>query len=195
MSIEQLLATTVSHSPEFNQALALGRIHSILSALIEHCRTSAGYLCSECFTCELQIRSQGDVFVLSVPADNGVKAELLQAWGRIQGTDVLVAGLISPSPPPLVSEPRRLRSMWTTEPFVTPDPSRPQEPSVSFLSWVIAAPFIVYYTFSICHNIYLKILPIAIMIFEVFFFFCFVEFALLLSLMFCVLFAIFLFSR
>ena len=188
MSTEQLLATAVSHSPDFDQALALGRIHGILSALVRHCRTRASYSYTGCFTCELQIRSQGGAFVPSVLPDNGVKTELLRAWGHIQGTDLLDGVPIAPSPSRFASEPRQVPLMWNTEPFITPDPLRPRgdrDPATYFLSWLVTTPFIIYFTFKLCNNIYLKILPMATWAFEIFFYFYFFGHVLMLSLMLC----------
>jgi len=174
MSMEDLLRTAVSNSPGFDQALALGRIHSILSALIEHCRTRAGYLYTGCFTCELQIRPQGNAFVPPVTPNNEAKAELLRAWQPIQAADVAGgASLVFPSLPPLVSE------------TIAPNASQPRESSAHLLSRAIVAPFALYCAFSVCYNIYLKILPIATLIFQIFFFLHFVAFALVFSLMFC----------
>lgn len=185
MSVEDLLRTTVSNSPDFNQALALGRIHSILSALIEHCRTRAGYLYTGCFTCELQIRSQGNAFVPPVTPNNEAKAELLRAWDLIQATDIPAGALIFPPLPPLVSEPQQLRPMTAAEPFITPNAFQPRESSAYLLSRAIVAPFALYCAFSICYDVYLKILPIATLIFQIFFFFHFVAIALVFSLIFC----------
>ena len=88
MSMEDFLRTTMSNSPGFDQALALGRIHSILSALIEYCRTRAAHLYTGCFTCELQIRSQGNAFVSPVTSNPEAEAELLRVWELVQATDV-----------------------------------------------------------------------------------------------------------
>ena len=87
MSMETLLATTKTHSPDFDPALALGRIHSILSALIQHCRTRAGYLYTGCYTCELQIHSHGDIYVSLAAPNDEAKAELLQAWEPVRAMD------------------------------------------------------------------------------------------------------------
>ena len=191
--MEQLLATTVSHSPDFNQALALGRIHGVLSALIEHCRTSAGRLHTGYLTCELRIRSQGDAFVLSVP-DNGVKEELLLAWARTGGTSHLGGGSLSPPPlvsgpqhlplppPPLVSGPQHLPLLPTTGPHIALDPSQPRELSIHPLLWVVVFPFAVYFAFSIYEKFYSNVLPIATMIFQFVFFLFFVTFSLYLPI-------------
>ena len=182
MSTQQLLATTVSHSPDFDRASALGRIHGVLSAVIEYYWTRAGYQYTGCFTCELQIRSQGGAFVLSVPPDNGVTTELLLAWSRTRGVDVLGGGLIHLPPPPLAPGPQHhLPSMWITGPY----PFRPWDPSTSTLFWVIVFPFAVYCAFSIYDKLYLNVLPIATMIFQYVFFFYFVAFSLSLPIMLC----------
>jgi len=185
MSMEGLLSTTVSNSPGFDQALALGRIHSILSALIEHCRTRAGYLYTGCFTCELQIHSQGNAFVPPVSPNNEAKAELLRVWELIQAKDVPSEALIFPSLPPLLSEPPQLRPTRTAEPFITPNALQPSESSTYLLSRAIVAPFALYCAFSICYDVYLKVLPIATLIFQIIFFFHFVAISLVFSLIFC----------
>jgi len=184
MSMEDLLKTTVSNSPGFDQALALGRIHSVLSALIEHCRTRVAYLYTGCFTCELQIRSQGDAFVPPVASDPAAKAELLRAWELVQATDVPGGALIFPSLPPLVFEPQQLRPE-TAEPFIAPNASRQRESSAYLLSRAIVAPFALYCAFTICYDVYFRILPIATLIFQIFFFFHFVAFSFIFSLIFC----------
>lgn len=183
--MEDLLATTVSNSPDFDQALALGRIHSILSALIRHCRTRAAYLYTGCFTCELEIRSQGDAFVPPVLPNNEVKAELLRVWELIQATDVPGGALIFPSLPLLVSEPQQLYPTRTVESFIVSNAFQPREPSAPLLSWVIVVPFAMYCAFSICYGVYLKLLPIATLIFQIIFFFHFVGLSLLFSLILC----------
>ena len=92
------------NSPDFDQALALGRIHSILSALMEHCRTRAAHLYTGCFTCELQIRSQGNAFVSPVAFNPEAEAELLRVWELVQATDVPGAEtLMSARPHPFSS--------------------------------------------------------------------------------------------
>jgi len=102
--MEDFLNTTVSKSPGFDQALALGRIHSILSALIEHCRTRPAYLYTGCFTCELQIRSQGNAFVSPIASDPEAEAELLRVWELVQAADVPGAEtLVSAGPHPFSS--------------------------------------------------------------------------------------------
>lgn len=184
--MEALLATTVSISPDFDQASALGRIHSILSALIEHCKTRAAYLYTGCFTCELQIHSEGNAFVPPVAPNREVKAELLRVWKLVQTTDIPGGVLISPSLPRVVPEPYQLRPTRTIHgPFIAPNAFQPREPSTPLLSWVIIVPFVLYCAFSICYDVYLKILPIATLIFQIFFFFHFVALALFFSLMLC----------
>jgi hypothetical protein len=76
MSMEAILETTAVHSPNFDPAFAMGRIHSILSALIQYCRTRAAYLYTGCFACELHIRPGGTALVPSVVPDIEVKMEL-----------------------------------------------------------------------------------------------------------------------
>lgn len=184
--MEAVLATTVANSPEFDQALALGRIHSILSALIGYCKTRAAYLRTGCFTCELQIRSQGSAFVPPLLLNTEAKAELLRVWGRVgQTTDVLGGVLVPPLLPPVVFEPRQLRLTRAAEPFITSDAFQSPEPRVSLLSWAIVAPFAFYCAFSICYDIFLKILPIATLIFQIIFFFHFAAFALLFFFILC----------
>lgn len=185
MSMEDLLRTTVSNSPDFDRALALGRIHNILSALIEHCRTRAGYLYTGCFTCELQIRSEGNVYVPPVPPNNEVRAELRRAWELIQAVDVPYGTLIFPPLPPLVSEPQQLGPTIIAEHFIAPDTFQPRVPPPNLLSRAIVAPFALYCAFSICYEIYVKILPIATLIFQVIFFFHFVAIALVFSVILC----------
>ena len=143
-----LLATAVAFSPNFDQASALGRIHSILSALIEHCKTRAAH--SGCFTCELQIRSQGDAFVPPVVPDYEVKAELLQVWELVQETDISGGVPVSPSLPHVVPEPYELLPAMTIEPFITPNAFEPREPPAHLLSWLIAAPFSLFCALNIC---------------------------------------------
>ena len=183
MSMEELLKTTVSNSPDFDQALALGRIHSILSALIEHCRTRAAYLYTGCFTCELQIRSQGNAFVPPVSSNPEAKAELLRAWELVQATDTPDGALIFPSLPPLIFEPQQLRPA-IAEPFIAPNAFRQRESSY-LLSRAIFAPFALYCAFTICYDIYFWILPIATLIFQIVFFFHFVTISFIFSLIFC----------
>jgi hypothetical protein len=185
MSMEDLLTTTVSNSPDFDQALALGRIHSILSALIEHCRTRAGYLYTGCFTCELQIHSDGSAFVPPVPPNNEAKAELLRLWELLQATDVPDMALIFPSLPPLVSEHQPLHPTGTIEPLITPNPFRPRVSTAYILSRVVVGSFALYCAFTICYEVYFKVLPIATLIFQFFFFFLFLAVSIVVSFIFC----------
>ena len=96
MSMERALATTLVNSPDFDPALALGRIHNILSALIQHCKTRAGYLYTGFFACELQIRSGGTACVPPVALDRETKAELLKVWELVRETDAPGEAPISP---------------------------------------------------------------------------------------------------
>ena len=72
---EALLTTTIIHPPDFDPALALGRIRGILSTLIQYCMTRVGYLYAGCFTCGLEIRSRGIAGVLPVVPSRKAKAE------------------------------------------------------------------------------------------------------------------------
>ena len=164
--MESLLATTIAFSPDFDQASALGRIHSILSALIEHCKTRPAYLYTGCFTCELQIRSQGDAFVLPVIPDYEVKAELLRVWELVQGTDISGGVPVSPSLPQVIPESYQLRPARAIEPSIAPNAFEPREPPAHLLSWAIVAPFALFCAFRIFYNIFLPIiLPIAFLVF------------------------------
>lgn len=167
MSMEVVLATTVSHSPDFKPALALARIHNVLSALIQHCKTRAGYLRTGCFTCELKIRSQGNACVPPVAPNPKTKAELLQMWELVretdfpsEGSDSSVSSTSEVSSPPPTNEDH--------EPF-TPEPSQPPESPTHLLSRIIIAPFALYCTFNIFYNVIWKISPITT-IFQIVFF-------------------------
>ena len=96
MSMERALATSLVNSPDFDPSLALGRIHNILSALIQHCKTRAGYLYTGCFTCELQIRSGGTACVPPVAVSREAKAELVKVWELVRQTDAPGEAPISP---------------------------------------------------------------------------------------------------
>ena len=87
MSMETVLTKVTERSPDFDPDLALGRIHSILSALIQHCKTRAGYLYTGCFACELQIRSGGNACVPPVTLSREAKGELLQVWKLVREVD------------------------------------------------------------------------------------------------------------
>ena len=99
MSMERALETVRVKTPNFDPALALGRIHDVLSALIQHCKTRAGYLYTGCFTCELQIRSGGTACVPQVAVNREAKAELLQVWELVRQTDAPGKAPISPRRP------------------------------------------------------------------------------------------------
>ena len=124
--MEAVLETTAAHAPNFDPAFAMGHIHSILSALIEYCRTRAAYLYTGCFACELHIRPGGTALVPPVEPNSEAKMELLRMWEIVRGMDVpsaapiftgdpkeipagltsldamkLVESVLSPNPPPL----------------------------------------------------------------------------------------------
>jgi hypothetical protein len=99
MSMEDLLAMAMAHSPDFDPALALGRIHSILSALIRYCKTRAAYPDTDYFTCELQIRSGSDARVLPVAPDHKAMEELTSVWELVREMDVPAGALVSRSLP------------------------------------------------------------------------------------------------
>jgi hypothetical protein len=184
--MEGLLATAMAHSPDFDPAVALGRIHSILSALIQHCKTRAAYLYTGCFTCELQIRSGGNACVPPVVPDYEAKAKLSQIWKIVQAMDVPDETLVSQILPPIVSEPNHLPLIKkAAEPFVIPDASQPLESITHLLSWTIITPFALYCGFNVCSNIFWKILPVATLIFQVAFFLYFVVFVLMFSAILC----------
>lgn len=185
MSMEALLARTVAHSPDFDPTLALGRIHGILSALIQHCKTRAAYLYTGCFTCELQISSQGNAFVPPVVPDYEAKAELVRVWKLVRAVEAPGGALISQSLPPAVSEPHHLHLTKTAEPFTSPNVVQPLEPFAPLLSWTIFAPFALCCALNICYNVFWKILPIVTLIFQIFFFLYFAVFALMFSVTFC----------
>ena len=185
MSMETLLATTIAHSPTFDPALALGRIHDILSALIQHCSTRAAYLYTGCFTCELQIRSGGDAYVPPVVPDYSVRAELRQMWELVPSvTDTQSEDLVFPSLSPVISELHLPRLTEAAEPLTAPN-ILTLPPLEYLISWTIIAPFALYCAFSICYDIFWKVLPIATFIFQIIFFFHFVFFSLIFSAMFC----------
>ena len=186
MSMETLLATTVRYSPGFDPALALGRIHSILSALIQHCQTRVGYRYTGCFTCELQIRPQGNAYVPPVVPDYEAKAELLRMWELVRTMDVPDGALISESSSssPTVSEPHHLLLTKTTKPFIS-DALQPRESITHFLSWTMITPFALYFALKICYSVFWKILPIATLIFQIVFFFHFLFFAMIFCAIFC----------
>lgn len=185
--MESLLHTTTAHAPNFDPALALGRIHSILSALMQHCRTRAAYLYTGCFTCELQIRPWGNAFVPSVVPDNEAKMELLRMWELVREMDVPSGALIFSSLRPVVSEPNRLQLTRTAESSISPSPNaiKQTDSSTPLLSWTITFPFAMYFALSICYSIFWKILPIATLIFQIVFFLHFAAFALIFSAIFC----------
>ena len=177
--MEALLATTMTHSPDFDPALALGRIHGILSALIQHCKTRAGYLYTGCFTCELEIRSRGNACVPPVVVNRKAKAELLQVWKVAREMD----GALAPQRSPPLSPGVRLAK--TTGPSVASDVVfQPLGSASHLLSWTIIAPFALYCAFNIYHNVIWKILPIAAFIFQTVFF-PLALFVLLFSHIFC----------
>jgi len=187
MSMEAVLAKTVAISPDFDPALALGRIHGILSALIQHCKTRAAYIYTGCFTCELQIHSRGNAFVPPVVPDYEAKAELLRTWELVQAVDVPGGALISQSLPPAVSEPHHLHLTKTAEPFISPSAVQPMEPLTPLLSWIIIAPFALCCALNICYNVFWKVLPIVTLMFQFFFFLHFAVFALMFSVAFCMI--------
>ena len=186
MSMETLLQTTVAHSPGFDPAFALGRIHSILSALIQHCKTRAAYLYTGSFTCELHIRPGGYAFVPPVVSDIDAKLELLRMWELVWGKDV-PSGALAPRPlRPVVSEHYHLQLAKTAEPLTSLNVVQPIEYPAPVLSRIIVAPFILYIALNICYNIFWKILPIVTLLFQIVFILHFVTFALITSVTICV---------
>ena len=185
--METLLATTKTHSPDFDPALALGRIHSILSALIQHCRTRAGYIYTGCYTCELQIHSQGNASVPLVVPNYKAKAELLQVWELVRTMEVPDRALVPRSSLPVVSESHHLQLTKAAGSLTTSDTLQPPESYTPLLSRTIIAPFVMYCALNICYNIFWKILPIATIIFQIVFFFHFVVSALIFCAIFCMI--------
>ena len=186
MSIETLLARTVAHAPDFDPAIALGRIHSILSALIQHCKTRAAYIYTGCFTCELQICPLGGAFVPAVVPDFEAKMELVRIWELVREMDVPSGVLVPRTSHPVVSEPHRLQLTRTAESLVFPDTIKPTESFTHLLSRTIIAPFAMYFALKLSYDIFWKVLPIATLIFQFFFFLLFALFSLIFSAIFCV---------
>lgn len=183
--MEALLQTTVAHSPNFDPALALGRIHSILTALMQHCRTTATYLYTGCYTCELHIRPCGNAFVPPVAPNIEAKEELLQMWELVREMGVPSGALISRSPHPAVSEPHRLQLTRTAGSSISPmNAIKQTESSAPLLYWTIVAPFAMYFALNICNDIFWKILPIATLTFQILFFLHFAVFSLIISTVF-----------
>ena len=188
MSMEAILDTTAAHAPNFDPAFAMGRIHSILSALIQYCRTRAAYLYTGCFTCELHIRPGGTALVPPVEPNSEAKMELLRVWRIVQEMDVPSVALISRPSHPVLSEPHHLQLVVTTGPFIPPDGIQPVEQSPApLLSRTIIVPFALYISLNICYNVFWRILPIATLIFQIVFFLHFAVFALILSVMSCMI--------
>ena len=185
MSLEHLLATAVAHAPNFDPASALGRIHSILSALIQHCSTRAAYQFMGCFTCELQILPQGNAFIPAVVPNFETKAELLRTWELLREIDIPDEDLVPQSLYPIVSEPHHLHLTKTAESFISPDAFQRPESIAPLLSRVVIAPFALCCALNICYNAFWKVLPIATLIFQIVFFLHFVVFALIFSAAFC----------
>ena len=187
MSMDALLATTVKHSPDFDRALALGRIHNILSALIQHCKTRVGYLYTGCYTCELRICSQGNAYVpLAVP-NCETKAELSRIWDLVRTADVPTEALVPRSSLPVVSEPHRLQLVKIAGPLTTSNALQPLEFHTPLLSWTIITPFALCCALNVCYNVFWKILPIATLIFQIVFSFLFVVFTLTFCAVLCMI--------
>lgn len=154
MSMEALLQTTVENSLGFDPAVSLGRIHSILSALIQHCKTRAAYLYTGSFTCELHIRPGGHAFVSPVVPDIEAKLELLWMWELVWRMDVPSGALTSWSLPKL-----------TVFGYCT-SPSCRGEPGHSHLQlWVFVASLIFWAAFDIYYNVFWEGRPIAMSVF------------------------------
>jgi hypothetical protein len=72
---------------KFRGALALGRIHDILSALIRDCETrTTRRPYTKDFMGELQILPKGKIRILPVARDDEAMGELASAWGPARST-------------------------------------------------------------------------------------------------------------